>query len=177
MGKDTDGWTRTAGAVASLAEGDRVPQDDVNRCLWLRNHIWYYPGSLSGSRWANDQTHLGIIICVHANIAQGVPCPSGPGWVDLGWWAATVATYCQSRVVEHPKSKSTKPSPRGHGTPCTEAAPTRRLLLFFASRLRRKLIKTLPLCSGISWQFFCPRGEGGMATASRRHRMSRSPFE
>ena len=25
-----------------------------------------------------------------------------------------------SRVVEHPKSKSTKPSLRGHGTPCTE---------------------------------------------------------
>ena len=40
------------------------------------------------------------------------------GWIDLdlgsspGWWAATVATYCPSRVVEHPKSKSTKPSPR-----------------------------------------------------------------
>ena len=37
------------------------------------------------------------------------------GWADLdlgsspGWWAATVATYCPSRVVEHPKSKSTKP--------------------------------------------------------------------
>ena len=37
------------------------------------------------------------------------------GWVDLdlgsspGWWAATVATYCPSRMVEHPKSKSTKP--------------------------------------------------------------------
>ena len=47
------------------------------------------------------------------------------GWVDLdlgsspGWWAATVATYCPSRVVEHSKSKSTKPSPRAHGTPCT----------------------------------------------------------
>ena len=47
------------------------------------------------------------------------------GWVDLdlgtspGWWAATVATYCTSRMVEHPKSKSTKPSLRGHGTPCT----------------------------------------------------------
>ena len=33
------------------------------------------------------------------------------GWVDLdlgssiGWWAATVATYCPSRMVEHPKSK------------------------------------------------------------------------
>ena len=31
------------------------------------------------------------------------------GWVDLdlgsspGWWAATVATYCPSRVVEHTK--------------------------------------------------------------------------
>ena len=46
-------------------------------------------------------------------------------WVDLDlasspcWWAATVATYCPSRVVEHPESKLTKPSLRGHGTPCT----------------------------------------------------------
>ena len=37
------------------------------------------------------------------------------GWVDLdfgsspGWWAATVATYCPNRMVEHPKSKSTQP--------------------------------------------------------------------
>ena len=37
------------------------------------------------------------------------------GWVDLdlgdfpGWWAATVATYCPSRMVELPKSKSTQP--------------------------------------------------------------------
>ena len=37
------------------------------------------------------------------------------GWVglDLGsspdWWAATVATYCPSRMVEHSKSKSTQP--------------------------------------------------------------------
>ena len=36
------------------------------------------------------------------------------GWVDLdlgsspGWWAAAVATYCPSRMVEHTKSKSTK---------------------------------------------------------------------
>ena len=47
------------------------------------------------------------------------------GWVYLdlgsspGWWATTVASYCPSRVVEHPKSKSTKPSLQGHGTPCT----------------------------------------------------------
>ena len=51
------------------------------------------------------------------------------GWVDLdlasspGWWAGTVATYCLSRMVEHPKSRSTKPSPRGHGTPCTCSLP------------------------------------------------------
>ena len=37
------------------------------------------------------------------------------GWVDsdlgssLGWRAATVATYCPGRVVEHPKFKSTQP--------------------------------------------------------------------
>ena len=44
------------------------------------------------------------------------------GWIDLdlgsspGWWAASVATYCPRRVMEHPKSKSTKPIIRGHGT-------------------------------------------------------------
>ena len=32
-----------------------------------------------------------------------------------GWWAPTVATYYLSRMVEHPKSKSTIPSLRGHG--------------------------------------------------------------
>ena len=37
------------------------------------------------------------------------------GWVDLdfgsspGWWAATVATYCPGRMMEHSKSKSTQP--------------------------------------------------------------------
>ena len=46
------------------------------------------------------------------------------GWVDLDlgsssdWWAATVATYCPSRMVEHPKSKSIEPSPPGDGSPC-----------------------------------------------------------
>ena len=45
------------------------------------------------------------------------------GWVDLdlggspGWWAATVATYCPSRMVEHYKSKSTHPS-------CQTTSPT-----------------------------------------------------
>ena len=38
------------------------------------------------------------------------------GWVDLdldnspGWMAAIVATYCQSRMVEHRKSMSTQPN-------------------------------------------------------------------
>ena len=47
------------------------------------------------------------------------------GWVDLdlgsspGWWAATVVTYCPSRMVEHPKSKSTQPSRRPPESPCT----------------------------------------------------------
>ena len=45
------------------------------------------------------------------------------GWVDLdlgsspGWWAATVATYCPSRMVEHSKSKSTQPC-------CQTTSPT-----------------------------------------------------
>ena len=51
-------------------------------------------------------------------LAVGVQGDSGGlrlGWVDLdlgsspGWWASTVATYCPSRMVEHPKSKSTQP--------------------------------------------------------------------
>ena len=52
------------------------------------------------------------------------------GWVDLdlgsspSWWAATVATYYLSRMVEHPKSKSTEPSPPGYGSPCTLYRPS-----------------------------------------------------
>ena len=44
---------------------------------------------------------------------------TGLGFVDLdlgsspGWWAATVATYCPSRMVEHPKSKSIQPRSYG----------------------------------------------------------------
>ena len=44
-------------------------------------------------------------------LLQGGASGRTVGWVDyeLGsspsWWAATVATYCQSRMVEHPKSK------------------------------------------------------------------------
>ena len=54
---------------------------------------------------------------------QGVPCPRRLGFVDLdlgsspGCWAATVATYCPSRMVEHSKSKSTQPS-------CQTTSPT-----------------------------------------------------
>ena len=36
-----------------------------------------------------------------------------------GWWAATVDTYCPSRMVEHPKSKSTKPGNQPPSPPCT----------------------------------------------------------
>ena len=36
-----------------------------------------------------------------------------------GWWATTVATCCPSRMVEHPKSKSTKPCARPLGSHCT----------------------------------------------------------
>ena len=51
-----------------------------------------------------------------------------------GWWAASVATYCTSRVVEHSKSKSTKPSPQGHGTPCRfRFSPFRKPALNHAS--------------------------------------------
>ena len=45
---------------------------------------------------------------------QGDPEGLGQGYVDLdfgsslGWWAATIATYCPSRMMEHLKSISTK---------------------------------------------------------------------
>ena len=35
-----------------------------------------------------------------------------------GWWAATLATYCPSRMVEHPKYMSTKPCARPPGSRC-----------------------------------------------------------
>ena len=46
------------------------------------------------------------------------------GWVDLdlgcltGRWAVLQLWCCPSKTVEHPKSKSTQPSPRGDGSPC-----------------------------------------------------------
>ena len=59
--------------------------------------------------------------------------PGYLGWVDLdlvsspSWWAATAATYCPSRMVEHPKSKSTQP--RYPGT---------RWTLYMPSHLQRQ---------------------------------------
>ena len=52
---------------------------------------------------------------LHSVALQGGASGRTVGWVDseLGstpsWWAATVATYCPSGMVEHPKSKSTQP--------------------------------------------------------------------
>ena len=48
------------------------------------------------------------------------------GWVDLdlgcstGRWAGLQLRCCQSKTVEHPKSKSTQPGPRGDGSPCID---------------------------------------------------------
>ena len=53
-------------------------------------------------------------------------------WIDLdlgsslGWWAAAVATYCPSRVVEHAKSKSTQPRYSTTRVTCTPPLCTRR---------------------------------------------------
>ena len=55
------------------------------------------------------------ITFIRMTLVQGDSGGLRLGWVDLdlgsspGWWAATVATYCPSRMVEHPKSKSTQP--------------------------------------------------------------------
>ena len=50
-------------------------------------------------------------------LIQGGASGRTVGWVDSelgsspGWWAATVATYCPSRMVEHSKSKSIPTQP------------------------------------------------------------------
>ena len=86
------------------------------RCITVNIVVWYASILRLDARTVNIQRDPG-------GLAQG--------FVDLdlrsspGWWAATVATYCPSRMVEHPKSKSTKPSPRGHGTPCTATRKVR----------------------------------------------------
>ena len=83
---------------------------------------------------------------------QGVPCPRRLGWVDLdlgsspGWWTGTVATYLPSRVVEHPKSKSTQPSLRGQGTPCREGErrkirPCHRSKNTASAKVRQKMFR------------------------------------
>ena len=55
------------------------------------------------------------IVAQWSNLHHSTGRPRGLDFVDLdlgsspGRWAATVATYCPSRMVEHPKSKSTQP--------------------------------------------------------------------
>ena len=57
--------------------------------------------------WLTSKLRLGVNIHRVAHLLANL------GWVDFdlgsspGWWAATVATYCPSRMVEHPKSMST----------------------------------------------------------------------
>ena len=51
--------------------------------------------------------------CVGDSIVQRDPSGLAQGFVDL-------ATYCPIRMVEQPKSKSTKPCARPLGSPCTE---------------------------------------------------------
>ena len=71
------------------------------------------------------------------------------GWVDFdlgsspGWWAATVATYCPSRMVEHPKSKSTQPSNQPPSPPCTSLFPPKRMQLLCCNQPHtHTLVKT-----------------------------------
>ena len=65
-----------------------------------------------------------IVFLSRLNVQSGAS-GEGLGWVDLdlgsspGWGADTVATYCPSRMVEHPKSKSTQPSPSPEAPDCT----------------------------------------------------------
>ena len=62
---------------------------------------------LSGPEQIEESLQLTLVQRDPGGLAQGFVD------LDLGsspsWWAATVVTYCPSRMVEHPKSKSTKP--------------------------------------------------------------------
>ena len=63
------------------------------------------------------------------NYIQSGASGLGLGWVDLdlgsspGWWAASVATYCPNRMVEHPKSNSTQLSPKFDAPDYTGSQP------------------------------------------------------
>ena len=70
---------------------------------------------------------------------QGVPCARRPGLGLLSFLCSTILPSCQaasgkfpsSRVgqtVEHSKYKSTKPSLRGHGTPCRRTKLDHKIL-------------------------------------------------
>ena len=77
------------------------------KCTVSMNEIIYLPYILKGI----------MLINFTVDVLPGDIAGLGPGLGCLrfcefppGWWAATVSTYCPSRMVEHPKSKSTQPS-------------------------------------------------------------------
>ena len=59
-----------------------------------------------------------------------------------GQWAVLQLRCCPSKTVEHPKSKSTQPSPLGDGSPCIHQ-----------SLLNHSQLTLFNLCSG-NWQSF-----------------------
>ena len=76
------------------------------------------------------------------------------GWVDLDlgsspcWWAATVATYCPSRMVEHSKSKSTQPTDKPPAPPCMALMMFVQMLFVIMERVcvkKKDLLLTLPV--------------------------------
>ena len=58
----------------------------------------------------STQSAVSLDTLVGLTLIWGVPRP--------GLWAATVAIYCPSRMVEHPKSKSTNQGIQGDGGLC-----------------------------------------------------------
>ena len=87
------------------------------------------------------------------------------GWVDLdlgsspGWWAASVATYCPSRMVEHSKSKSTQPTDKPPAPPCMALMMFVQMLFVIMERVcvkKKDLLLTLPVWLGLSASFYLP---------------------
>ena len=86
-------------------------------------------GLVTHSACVSLSLHLQSGAAYHSLVFEDVDLGSSPGW-----WAASVATYCPSRMEEHSKFKSTKPS-------CQTTSPT--LYMIGVQKIRIVCIKSL----------------------------------
>ena len=128
---------------------------------------------LSVTPW--DRTEQEILVCLsfgevssknvleEPNPVQGGTSPRGPGlgWLGFGefpgWWAATIATYCPSMMVEHSKSKSTQPrSARREEMPHPVDSTKRRVFPNLISIFKHS-VSMIPFMANVIWFKDWPR--------------------